>query len=195
VLASRPSGFYRARKFLRRHRTAAFGAAAALALILASGLTVWWIARRDSPTKSMAANMPANKGAIVLGEFTNSTGDPAFDGSLRQVLAGGARKTVRIPGASRCADEPDAPPDGPARGYEAKPGHSFRNLRADRKRGGGGRFHHEPGQRSTSVSLHAQRIAGPVMFWIEEQASAGKKDACLQGAGSKWRTGSAPGPP
>jgi serine/threonine protein kinase/tetratricopeptide (TPR) repeat protein len=88
VLASRPSGFYRARKFLRRHRTAAFGAAAALALILASGLTVWWIARRDSPTKSMAANMPANKGAIVLGEFTNSTGDPAFDGSLRQVLAG-----------------------------------------------------------------------------------------------------------
>ena len=76
VLASPPGGFYRARKFLRRHRPAAFGAAAALALILLSGLTVWSFVRRDSPPKPKLAN----KGTIVLGEFANTTGDPAFDG-------------------------------------------------------------------------------------------------------------------
>ena len=83
VLASPASGFYRARKFLRRHRPAAFGAAAALALILLSGLTVWSFVRRDSPLKPKLAN----KGTIVLGEFANTTGDPAF-GALRQIMAG-----------------------------------------------------------------------------------------------------------
>ena len=83
VLASRAGRLYRARKFLRRHRLAAFGAAAALALILLSGLTVWSLLRRDSPPKPKLAN----KGALVLGEFANATGDPAF-GSLRQVLGG-----------------------------------------------------------------------------------------------------------
>src|SRR6202789_1365982 len=48
VLASAAGRVYRGRKFLRRHRPVAFGAAAALALILMSGLTVWSFARRDS---------------------------------------------------------------------------------------------------------------------------------------------------
>ena len=87
VLASPPGGFYRARKFLRRNRPAVFGTAAGLALILLSGLTVWSFARRDSPPKSKLANTLANKGTIVLGEFANATGDPAF-GALRQVMAG-----------------------------------------------------------------------------------------------------------
>ena len=84
VLASPAGRFYRARKFLRRHRPAAFGAAAGLALILLSGLTVWSLVRRDSPPKPKLTN----KGTIVLGEFANATGDPAFDGTLRQVMAG-----------------------------------------------------------------------------------------------------------
>jgi eukaryotic-like serine/threonine-protein kinase len=84
VLASAAGRLYRTRKFLRRHRPVAFGAAAALALILMSGLTVWSFARRDSPP------MPAvtEKGTIVLSGFANTTGDPAFDGTLRQVMAG-----------------------------------------------------------------------------------------------------------
>jgi eukaryotic-like serine/threonine-protein kinase len=87
VLASPAGRLYRARKFLRRHRPVAFSAAIALALILLSGLTVWTLARRDSPPKPAVANTLANRGAIVLGEFANGTGDPAF-GALRQVLAG-----------------------------------------------------------------------------------------------------------
>jgi len=87
VLASPAGRFYRARKFLRRHRLAAIGTAAALALILLSGLTVWSFVRRDSPPRPKLANTLANRGTIVLGEFANTTGDPAF-GALRQVMAG-----------------------------------------------------------------------------------------------------------
>jgi eukaryotic-like serine/threonine-protein kinase len=87
VLASAAGRLYRARKFLRRHRPAAFGVAAALALILLSGLTVWSLVSRGSPPKPAVANALGSRGAIVLGEFANATGDPAF-GSLRQVMAG-----------------------------------------------------------------------------------------------------------
>jgi len=84
VLASPPGALYRARKFLRRHRPAAFGTSAGLAFLLLSGVTIWSFLRRDSPPKPRAAD----KGAIVLGDFTNATGDPAFDGTLRQMMAG-----------------------------------------------------------------------------------------------------------
>jgi eukaryotic-like serine/threonine-protein kinase len=91
VLASPVGRLYRARKFLRRHRPAALLGTAGLALILASGLTVWWFVRRDSPPKPTLANVSAatlaNKATIVLGEFANTTGDPAFNGALRQVMA------------------------------------------------------------------------------------------------------------
>src|SRR3984885_4301386 len=88
VLASPPSGFYWARKFLRRHRPAAFGTAAGLALVLGSGVTVWSVVHRDSSPRPAVANTLANKGTIVLGEIANNTGDPAFNGPLRQVMAG-----------------------------------------------------------------------------------------------------------
>jgi serine/threonine protein kinase/tetratricopeptide (TPR) repeat protein len=84
VLASSTGRLYRARKFLRRHKPAVFGAAAGLAFILLSGVTIWSLARRDSPPKPRATD----KGAIVLGDFANVTGDPAFDGTLRQMMAG-----------------------------------------------------------------------------------------------------------
>src|ERR1035437_8224920 len=84
VLASPPGRLYRTRKFLRRHRLAALGTAAGLASIVLGGVTVWSFVRRDSPPRPKLAD----KGTIVLGEFANTTGDPAFDGMLRQVMAG-----------------------------------------------------------------------------------------------------------
>ena len=47
-------------------------------------MTVWSFARRDSPPKPRAEA----RRAIVLGDFANTTGDAAFDGTLRQVMAG-----------------------------------------------------------------------------------------------------------
>jgi serine/threonine protein kinase len=87
VLASPAGRLYRARKFLRRRRSAALAGTAGLALILASGVTVWWFVRRDSPPRPKLADTLANKATIVLGEFANTTGDPAFSGALRQVMA------------------------------------------------------------------------------------------------------------
>jgi eukaryotic-like serine/threonine-protein kinase len=87
VLASPPGRIYRARKFLRRHRPAVFGAVAGLALILLSAVTVWSLVSRQSPPRPKLADTLSNKGTIVLGEFANTTGDPAFNGALRQVMA------------------------------------------------------------------------------------------------------------
>jgi serine/threonine protein kinase/tetratricopeptide (TPR) repeat protein len=75
VLASPPSRLYRARKFLRRHGPAIFGTTA--------GVKAWSLVRPDSPPKPG----PANKVAIILGDFANTTGDPVFDGTLRQIMA------------------------------------------------------------------------------------------------------------
>ena len=83
VLASPPSALYRARKFLRRHRSAAFGMAAGLAFLLLSGMTVWSFLRRDSPPRPKLTE----KDTIVLADFDNKTGDPVFDDTLRQVLS------------------------------------------------------------------------------------------------------------
>ncbi len=84
VLASPPSHVYRARKFLRRQRLAAFGTAAALLFILLSGMTVWSLIHRDHERKPQSTE----KRPIVLADFTNTTGDPAFDGTLRRIMAG-----------------------------------------------------------------------------------------------------------
>jgi serine/threonine protein kinase len=82
VLASRVSGFYRARKFIRRHRPAIFGTAAGLGLILLSGLTVWSLVRRDSPPKPNLTD----KATVVLADFATATADPALQSTLRPVM-------------------------------------------------------------------------------------------------------------
>ncbi len=64
VLASPPSVLYRARKFIRRHRPAAFGAAAGLGILL-SGVTTWSLARRYSPMSPKLTD----KDTIVLADF------------------------------------------------------------------------------------------------------------------------------
>jgi tetratricopeptide (TPR) repeat protein len=84
VLASPPGRLYRARKFIRRHRLAFFGATAGLAFIVLSGVTVWSLLHRAAPSRPRLAD----KHMIVLADFANATGDPAFDGMLGQTLAG-----------------------------------------------------------------------------------------------------------
>ena len=81
VLASPPSGLYRARKFLRRRRLAILGAAAGLAFILLSGVTAW------SLTHSSMRPKLTDKDTIILADFENKTGDPVFDDTLRQGLS------------------------------------------------------------------------------------------------------------
>jgi len=82
VLASPPSRLYRARKFLRRQRLAVFGAAAGLAITLVSGAMVWSLVHRDFASRPKLTE----KDTIVLADFDNTTGDPIFDGTLRQGL-------------------------------------------------------------------------------------------------------------
>jgi tetratricopeptide (TPR) repeat protein len=83
VQASSPGRLYRARKFLRRHRTAALGTAAGLVFLLLIGVTAWSLSGRDSPARPRLTE----KDTVVLADFTNQTGDPVFDGALRQGLS------------------------------------------------------------------------------------------------------------
>ena len=81
VLASPPSGLYRGRKFLRRHRLAALGTLAAAGFLVLGGVTAWSLSHSISRPKL------TDKDTIVLAEFENQTGDPVFDGALRQGLS------------------------------------------------------------------------------------------------------------
>ncbi len=83
VLASPPGALYRARKFLRRHRLAALGAAAGLVFALLSAVTLWSFVRSNAPLKPKLTG----KDTIVLADFDNKTGDPDFDDTLRQGLS------------------------------------------------------------------------------------------------------------
>jgi len=83
VLASPPSGLYRARKFVRRHRSAGLGTAAGFLFIALSGLTVWSLMHRNSSPRPKLTD----KDTIVLADFDNKTGDPVFDDTLRQGLS------------------------------------------------------------------------------------------------------------
>jgi serine/threonine protein kinase/tetratricopeptide (TPR) repeat protein len=84
VLASPRGRLYRTRKFLHRNRPAAIGTAAGLVFFLVlSGVTAWSLLHRDPAT------LPKLTGTdtIVLADFDNKTGDPVFDGTLRQGLS------------------------------------------------------------------------------------------------------------
>ena len=83
VLASPPSRLYRARKFVRRHRPAVFGAAAGLGFIVLAGLTVWSFMHPNSSPRPKLTD----KDTIVLADFDNKTVDPVFDDTLRQGLS------------------------------------------------------------------------------------------------------------
>jgi eukaryotic-like serine/threonine-protein kinase len=86
VLASPPGRLYRAGKFLRRHRLASLGVSAGLAFLLLSGLTVWLLLHRPAPPPPPLTS--TEKKTVVLADFANATGNPVFDGTLGQTLAG-----------------------------------------------------------------------------------------------------------
>jgi serine/threonine protein kinase/tetratricopeptide (TPR) repeat protein len=83
VVASPPSGLYRARKFVRRHRPAVFTTAAGLVFIGLAGLTVWSLMQHNTSPRPKLTD----KDSIVLADFDNRTGDPVFDDTLRQGLS------------------------------------------------------------------------------------------------------------
>jgi tetratricopeptide (TPR) repeat protein len=83
VLASPPGRLYRTRKFLRRHSAAALGTAAGLVFLVLMGVTAWSLSHRASPIRPALTE----RDTIVLADFTNQTGDPVFDGALRQGLS------------------------------------------------------------------------------------------------------------
>ena len=82
VLASPRGRLYRAGKFLRRHRAAALGTAAGVVFFVSIAVTAWSLSHRDSTRPRLTA-----KDTIVLADFDNKTGDPVFDGALRQGLS------------------------------------------------------------------------------------------------------------
>jgi len=83
VLASSPGALYRARKFVRRHRLAALGAAAGLVVLVLSGVTAWSLSHREFASRRTLTD----KDTIVLADFDNKTGDSVFDDTLRQGLS------------------------------------------------------------------------------------------------------------
>ena len=83
VLASPRGRLYRTGKFLRRHRAAALGTAAGAVFFALVGVAVWTLSARDSTLRPTLTE----KDTIVLADFTNETGDPVFDGALRQGLS------------------------------------------------------------------------------------------------------------
>jgi serine/threonine protein kinase len=83
VLASPPRRLYRARKFVRRRRSAVLGTAATSVFIALAGLAIWSLMRHNiSPIPKLTG-----KDTIVLADFDNKTGDPVFDDTLRQGLS------------------------------------------------------------------------------------------------------------
>jgi Flp pilus assembly protein TadD len=88
VLASPPGALYRAGKFVRRHRQAVLGAAAGVVFLAITGAAVLSLGRRNPQPPAQQ-----DKRTIVLADFDNATRDPAFDGTLRQILAGEVEKS------------------------------------------------------------------------------------------------------
>ena len=85
VLASPPDRWYRARKFLRRHRLAFSGATAGLVLIVLSGVTVWSLLHRTAP-----GHGATNKEWEQLTFFRDSVVYPALsqDGRMLAFIRG-----------------------------------------------------------------------------------------------------------
>jgi serine/threonine protein kinase len=84
----------RLRKFVRRNRAVIGISAAAVAAIVATlGYTLYRetaarvrLANEAAASATNGAGKLTDKGSVVVGDFVNTTGDPLFDGPLRQLL-------------------------------------------------------------------------------------------------------------
>ena len=72
-----------------------------------------------APRFSAEAQAGQARSRLFSADFANTTGDPAFDGTLRQIMAARTWEVALRQRASRCAHERDTAPDGPA-GPDAK---------------------------------------------------------------------------
>ena len=77
-----------------------------------------------------------DKDTIVLADFANATGDPVFDGTLRQGLSVQLEQSPFLSIISDEQDPADPRPDGPARRCKADTGDCARGLPADGERRG-----------------------------------------------------------
>ena len=119
--------------FARRWKAVVAGAAAAPALFIAG---YFYFHRAPKLT---------DKDVIVLADFTNTTGDPVFDGTLRQGLAIQLEQSPFL----KIMDDEQVQKDLrlmslPPRRAHHQPDRA-RNLRAGRSRGHHRRLHREPG--------------------------------------------------
>ena len=178
VLASPPSGLYRARKFLRRHRPAVFGTAAGLAFILLSGVTVWSLMHRGSPPRPRLTD----KDTIVLGGFRECHWRSRLRWNAAPDPGGAIGKFTRSGSAFRRAREPDAPPDGPTSGCEAHPGCCVPKSASGQEAQRSWRARSQ-GSKASTCWVCARGIAEPETFWIEEQAPAAKKEDVFKALG------------
>ncbi len=83
VLAGPPGRLYRVGKFVRRHKPAVSAVAASVLMMALAGGTVWSLSRYLGPQRQPKLT---DRDTIVIADFMNTTGDPVFDGTLRQGL-------------------------------------------------------------------------------------------------------------
>jgi eukaryotic-like serine/threonine-protein kinase len=80
VLARKSTIAYRSGRFLRRHKESLATSLAALILVATLAGTSYFLFHRPNPRLT-------DKDTVVLADFTNTTGDPVFDDTLKQALA------------------------------------------------------------------------------------------------------------
>jgi len=56
------------------------------ALVLILSVATWFVATKFSPSRSRRTPSLAERGTIVVADFDNTTGDPVFDGTIKQAL-------------------------------------------------------------------------------------------------------------
>ena len=131
-----------------------------------------------------------DKDTIVLADFTNTTGDPVFDGTLRQGLA---VQLEQSPFLSLVSDERiqrDAAPDGPAGGCAAYSGARSGNLRANRAAPPSWKARLPASEASTYWGC-AQRTAAPETSSMRSRRKLHRKEDVLNALSqiaSKFRT-------
>ena len=92
----------------KRRAVGQYAIAAIAQWCVIAGGVFWWQRAQAKPL--------TDKDVLVLADFTNTTGDAAFDGALRQALAFELEQSPLPEDHGRPGSEPDAPAHGPSAG-------------------------------------------------------------------------------
>ena len=123
----------------------------------------------------------------MLADFLNSTGDPVFDGTLRQGLA---IQLEQSPFLSLIPEErlqQTSRPDGLSGQRAAHPGSGAGDLRANRECCGAGRHNQQPRQ-PVRVGGAGERSVGRGKVLAEEQVQARQERGCAERLGSSCQS-------